>query len=200
MVRPHSSFVSATMMPRVAAYAAPRRNTSRLWLRSRLAASVPMRSAIQSNETFSSCPESALVAGVKMGSGNCDPAASPAGSLTPQIDPLRRYSVSADPAIQPRTTHSNGMTSVPCTSMERPRSDSRSKPAGKHAAANSLMASMSVVMRWCAMGSGPVDSQSNQNAEMAVSTRPLSGIGVGSTQSKALIRSVLTMSKCLSNR
>ncbi len=36
-----------------------------------------------------------------------------------------------------------------------------------------------------------VSSNSNQNALICVNTRPLSGIGVGSTQSKALIRSEL---------
>jgi hypothetical protein len=56
------------------------------------------------------------------------------------------------------------------------------------------MASTSVVIRWWATGFGPRPSRSNQNAEIVVSTLPLSGIGVGRVQSKALIRSVLTMS------
>ena len=39
-----------------------------------------------------------------------------------------------------------------------------------------------------------VSSRWNQNWLICVSTRPLSGIPVGSTQSKALMRSVLTIS------
>ena len=50
--------------------------------------------------------------GVKIGSGSGDPAPSPAGSGTPQTVPLRRYSASPDPASQPRTTHSKGITSA----------------------------------------------------------------------------------------
>ena len=46
----------------------------------------------------------------------------------------------------------------------------------------------SVLSRW--FGGASVSSQ---NSVSAVSTRPLSGIGVGSTQSKALMRSVATM-------
>jgi hypothetical protein len=72
--------------------------------------------------------------------------------------------------------------------MVRPRSGSRSTVAGRS------IASTSVVIRWWSTGSGPRESRSNQNAEIAVSTRPLSGIGVGRIQSKALIRSVLTIS------
>ena len=49
--------------------------------------------------------------------------------------------------------------------------------------------STSVEIRW--FGSS---SRSNQKALICVSTRPLSGMPVGSTQSKALIRSVLTIS------
>ena len=48
---------------------------------------------------FSSCcPRGALVAGVKIGSGSCEPSSSPAGSGTPHTDPLCRYSRQPDPA------------------------------------------------------------------------------------------------------
>ena len=40
------------------------------------------------------------------------------------------------------------------------------------------------------MGSGPVDSQSNQNAEMAVSTRPLSTDSVSAHNEQVLIKSI----------
>ena len=42
-------------------------------------------------------------------------------------------------------------------------------------------------------------SVSNQNSESCVSTRPLSGIGVGSTTSKADRRSVATSSRSLAD-
>ena len=186
--RPHSNLVSARTMPLAAAWAAPRLKTSRLFALSKLASSEPMLSAMTANETFSSWPLVAFVAGVKIGSGSSSPAESPGGSLSPQTVPLRRYSAQPLPASRPRTTHSNGITSAARTSIDRPRSGPRSTPAG------SPIASTSVVIRWWGTGRGPLKSQSNQWLEMAVSTRPLSGIGVGRIQSKALIRSVETIS------
>ena len=49
---------------------------------------------------------------------------------------------------------------------------------------------MSVVIKWFG-----TPSRLNQKAAICVSTLPLSGMPVGSTQSKALSRSVLTKSK-----
>ena len=77
-----------------------------------------------------------------------------------------------------------GITSAFRTSMLRPANDSRSAPAGNGAP------SMSVDNMWFG-----TPSKSNQKALSCVSTRPLSGMPVGKTQSKALIRSVLTISR-----
>ena len=176
------------MIPQRSAWTAPRAKTSRLFSRSVSASSRPMLPAITSSDTFSSWPVAALVAGVKIGVGSRSPSPSPRGSATPQTVPLRWYSVQPEPANRPRTTHSNGITCVRCTSIERPRKASRSGPKCRS------IPSMSVARRWWAIGSAPAARRANQNAEMLVSRRPLSGIGVGSTQSKALMRSVLTIS------
>ena len=57
----------------------------------------PVSRAASSKEMFSSCPDSALVAGVKMGSGSSDDSTNPGGSAIPQTDPDFWYSFQPDP-------------------------------------------------------------------------------------------------------
>ena len=83
--RPNSNFVSAMMMPRLRAY----------WLRppckaasemSRRLAVILLRResrCMRASLMFSSCPSSALVAGVKIGSGSWSDSFNPAGRLMP---------------------------------------------------------------------------------------------------------------------
>ena len=66
--------------------------------RTRSDSSPPTIAAIASKLMFSSCsPSSALVAGVKIGSGSRSLSSSPAGSLAPQTDPVARYSFQPEP-------------------------------------------------------------------------------------------------------
>ena len=59
--------------------------------RSRPAVSAPTRATTSANAMFSSCsPSSALVAGVKIGSGSREASTRPGGSGTPQTRPVRR--------------------------------------------------------------------------------------------------------------
>ena len=77
--------------------------------------------------------------------------------------------------------HSIDSMSAFRTTMDRPARSGRSNPAGG-----------SSETRW--LGARSVIS-SNQNAVMAVSTRPLSGIGSAITTSKAEMRSDVTNSR-----
>ena len=67
--------------------------------RTAAARSAPTRAAICSNVMFSSwCPASALVAGVKIGSGSFEARFNPGGSGTPQTLPLALYSFQPEPS------------------------------------------------------------------------------------------------------
>ena len=66
-------------------------------------------------------PISALVDGVKMGSGSFEEFTRPSGSSMPQTVPSRLYSFRPLPAKYPRTMHSAGNMSAFFTSMKRPR-------------------------------------------------------------------------------
>src|SRR5439155_11693806 len=70
------------------------------------------------------------------------------------------------------------------TSIARPARSSVVRAAGGNS-------SCSIVIRWLGASSAV---RSNQNTDSAVSTRPLSGMGVGMMTSKALIRSDATIS------
>ena len=95
---PNSSLVSARITPRSRAIASARPYTASVSSRSDAAVSAPTVSTTVSNGTFSSCsPSSALVAGVKIGSGSREPSTSPAGSAMPVTEPDTRYSASPDP-------------------------------------------------------------------------------------------------------
>ena len=97
--RPNSSLVSAMMMPRSAAIAAPRSYTVRVVRRSRSASSAPIRVTTSSNVMNSSCsPAGAFVVGVKIGSGSRDPSTRPPGRATPDTAPVFSYSRSPSPA------------------------------------------------------------------------------------------------------
>ena len=134
-----------------------------------------------------SCPVSALVAGVKIGSGRRSDSRSPGGSWTPQTRPSRWYSFQPEPDRYPRATHSTGIGFVRRTSMERPAS---SAACGR---SDSGYSPGSVEIMWLPTIC-PV--RSNQNADNCVRTRPLSGTAEPSTTSYAEIRSVATMSRC----
>src|SRR4029077_7833182 len=88
---PNSSFVSAMMMPRLAASSAPCWYTSRVIRRSSLAVPAPSSATTSSKVTNSSCPDVAFVLGVNTGSGSFEPSASPGGNGTPDTEPDARY-------------------------------------------------------------------------------------------------------------
>src|SRR5207248_2064176 len=73
-------------------------------------------------EMLMSWPDSALVAGVKIGSGNSEDSASPRGRRTPQTVSVWQYSFQPEPARYPRTTHSIGNGWAFFTIMARPAS------------------------------------------------------------------------------
>ena len=114
---------------------------------------------------FSSCsPSSALVAGVKIGSGSRSDSRRPVGSSIPQTAPVWRYSRHPEPERYPRATHSTGYMSRRLTRSARP----------------SASAGTSSERKWLGTMSRVV---SNQKTDIWVSTLPLSGIGVGRTTS-----------------
>ncbi len=78
------------------------------------------------------------------------------------------------------------------TGSIRQRRTSIIRPANASSRASSGSEASSVDTRWFGATSA---SNSNQNALMAVSTRPLSGTGSAITTSKALSRSEATMSR-----
>ncbi len=119
-----------------------------------------------------SCPLSALVAGVKIGSGSRSDSRSPEGSVTPQTRPVFRYSFQPEPDRYPRATHSIGSGRVRRHSIDRPRSVAA---CGCRAAG---YCSTSVAITWCGTRS---PMRSNQNADSCVSTLPLSGMPDPST-------------------
>src|SRR5215469_2812200 len=71
-----------------------------------VARSLPTILHASSNEMFSSWPASALVDGVKMGSGNSADSVKPAGNLMPQTVCDFLYSFQPEPDRYPRTMHS----------------------------------------------------------------------------------------------
>ncbi len=84
-----------------------------------------MISAARSKSMFSSwSPTSALVAGVKIGSGRRSDSRRPAGNSIPQIAPDSRYSRHPEPERYPRTTHSTGYMSSRRTRIARPATSS----------------------------------------------------------------------------
>ena len=84
--------------------------------------------------------------------------------------------------------HSTGSISARRVSMTRP---ARSASSATFCADGGRSA-RSVERRWPGTTSA---SWSNQNADMAVSTRPLCGMGSSITTSKAEMRSLVTMSR-----
>src|SRR5256885_804316 len=124
--------------------------------------------ASRARPMFWSWPDSAFVAGVKIGSASCSDSMSAFGSSSPATVPSALYSVHAEPEMYPRATHSMSMRSQCCTSTARPASDRESRKAfGKRR--------RSVEMRWF----GTIRSVlRNQKFESCVRTRPLSGIRV----------------------
>ena len=77
-MRPNSNLVSATMMPRCSACAAPREYSRSVRLRSFSIVSRPTIRPASSSLMLMSCPVAALVAGVKIGSGSRSDSRSPA--------------------------------------------------------------------------------------------------------------------------
>jgi hypothetical protein len=71
---------------------------SKLRRRNASAVSRPTSSTVCSNEMFSSCPSSALVEGVKIGSGKRSLSVNPGGNGIPQTVPFLRYSLQPEPA------------------------------------------------------------------------------------------------------
>src|SRR2546430_17148355 len=76
---------------------------------------------------FWSWPLSALVAGVKIGSGSCSDSSSAGGSVSPATVPSALYSVHAEPEMYPRATHSMLIRSQWLTSTARPFSERTSR-------------------------------------------------------------------------
>jgi len=127
-------------------------------------------------------PTAALVDGVKRGSARRSASTRPAGTASPWIVPDVRYSFHDDPATYARTMHSIGSISARRHNMMRPSSSGRRADSGRSAT--------SVETRWLPM---TPDSASNQWADMAVRTRPLSGTGSAITTSNADSRSDATI-------
>ena len=183
--RPNSSLVSARIRPRDAAYSAARGRA-----RASCRAGAPLRprearGPSVSKEMFSSCPVSAFVAGVKIGSGSRSASRRPSGRRIPQTCPVFRYSAQPEPARYPRATHSNGMTSHLRTITDRPAS------SGASAWSSSGKRDMSVSRRWFSTS----ENFRNQKLDSWVRILPLSGIPGERTTSKAEIRSLATRSK-----
>src|SRR5438132_8200837 len=93
-------------MPRGRAYSQAEEYIFKLTARALSARSAPTRREASVNDMLMSCPVSALVAGVKIGSGSSADSASPDGNFMPQMVCWLRYSFQPDPARYPRTTHS----------------------------------------------------------------------------------------------
>ncbi len=53
---------------------------------------------MSSNVMSSSCPDTALVVGVKIGAGSLSASRTPGGSATPHTSPRARYDFSPEPA------------------------------------------------------------------------------------------------------
>src|SRR5437016_4243747 len=79
----------------------------------------PTNDDMVAKEIFSSWPEAAFVAGVKIGSGSLSDSFRPVGRSMPQTFPEDLYSFQADPEIYPRTTHSTGNISDRFTCKNR---------------------------------------------------------------------------------
>lgn len=95
---PNSNFVSARMTPRVWAYDAAVLYSSNAIVEIWEYSSAPMRWAAWAGEMFSSwAPCSALVEGVKSGSGSCWDSTRPAGRGMPWTVPDFLYSDHAEP-------------------------------------------------------------------------------------------------------
>ena len=127
-------------------------------------------------------PTSALVDGVNTGSGSSADSCRPAGSGVPCMVPPALYSFHAEPVRRPRTMHSTGSISARRQSITRPASSGCWASGGQSA--------RSVDRRWLPITS---PSCSTQKAVMAVSTRPLWGMGSAITTSKAESRSEVTI-------
>ncbi len=133
---------------------------------------------------FSSCsPISALVDGVNTGSGRRSDSWRPAGISVPCIVPSAWYSFHADPVMYPRTMHSIGNMSALRVSIVATRQLRITGAVGE-------VGEVGGDAGGCGATSA---SRSNQNADMAVSTRPLSGMVSSITTSKAEIRSEVTI-------
>ncbi len=118
---------------------------------------------MSSNVMFSSCsPIWAFAAGVKIGSGSCSLSTRPAGSGTPHTEEVARYSLSAEPVMYPRATHSMGYMRSWRQIIARPATCSGT----------------SRETTWLGTTSS---SWSNHHRLMAVRILPLSGMVVGST-------------------
>ena len=94
----------------------------------------------------------------------------------PQIEPDSWYSRHPEPDRYPRTTHSTGYMSRSRTRIARPATSSGTFCERK------WLGQMPAVL-------------SNQNRDICVSTRPLSGIGLGMITSYAEIRSEATINR-----
>jgi hypothetical protein len=137
---------------------------------------------------FSSCPVSALVAGLNSGGSSRSLSSNPAGIASPASVPLALYSFHADPAMYPRITHSIGKTVVRRQSIARPASVLRCIASEGTAA---TISSISALIMWCQTSSS---NRRSHHAVIWVSTAPLCGIGSAMTTSNALTRSVATRS------
>ncbi len=102
----------------------------------------------------------------------------PVLSCSPARVPFSRYSFQPDPLMKPRTTHSTSMRCARATCIERGSQSSRT---------DSGISSSTSASRWFGMMPAVC---ANHQRDIWVSTVPLPGIGVGSTTSNALRRSV----------
>ncbi len=129
----------------------------------------------------------AFVDGVNIGSSSLSARRRPGRIGMPCTVPARSYSAQADPARYPRTMHSSESISARRIKTARPaQSDGSAAPSAASMAAGSAASS--------APGTTSASS-SNQKQVMAVSTRPLCGIGSPMITSNALTRSEATMSR-----
>ena len=141
----------------------------------------PTSSTICSNEMLISWPLSSLVAGVKIGSGNCRfRSGRRAGGCRTRCRVADIPSSRSRPGSRARRTRSARPAS--CGPASTGRTASRDRPT----AATAIARHRSRHDGWAR------PTASNQNELSCVRTRPLSGMPVGKTQSKALIRSVAT--------
>ena len=160
------------MMPALGAISAARRYTARVSSRSCPARSAPTQRPTVAKSIASSCsPTGALVDGVKTGSGSREPSTRPGGSATSRTAPVCAVLDRARPG-QVAAGDALDRQHLQPPHQHRPAAPPR---RARRVARDQVVRAPNDVEHRA--------SCSNHHTDSAVSTRPLSGIGVGSTWS-----------------